>query len=189
VYQLKIDREAAIIEVELDGTLRGEDTARFGRELQEAIGALAGREIRVELDARTLRPVAPEVAEMLRHLWALAIRSGVRRIAELAPGGVVGLQLGRIAQESGADRILRRFVDERAAGDWLREAEPPSQRTAAVVASGRRTASRAQIEAAVAPPASEPPLSPRRTTWRDLTLEPAPLSPRRFPGPDGKPKA
>ena len=130
----RIDRGAAIIDVDLDGTLRAEDTARFVRELQEAIAALVGREIRMKIDARTLRPVAPEVAEMLRAVQAIAIRSGVRRIAELVGGGVVALQLGRVAQESGADRILRRFVDERAAREWVREADSaePARR------SGRR---------------------------------------------------
>jgi hypothetical protein len=208
VYELRIDREAAVIAVVLDGNLRAEDMGRFAREVQEAIGTLSlgAREIRMKLDARTLRPVAPEVAELMRNVQFLAIRSGLRRIAELSSGGVVALQLGRIAQESGAERILRRFTDERAAGEWLREADPPSQRAAALISSGRRTASRAQIdavpaapaadprrrtasraeiEASLAGPGSEPPLSPRRTTWRDLSVDPAPLSPRRIPGSDG----
>jgi hypothetical protein len=167
VYELKVDREAAIIDVGLDGNLRAEDMQRFARELQEAIGALGGREVRLKVDARTLRPVAPEVAELLRVAQALAMRSGVRRIAELVQGGVVALQLGRVAQESGADRILRRFTDERHARDWLREVEPPSQRHAGGAApSGRRTLPRHVIEAPTSGPSSEPPLSPRRTARR-----------------------
>jgi hypothetical protein len=187
VYEIRIDRAAAIIDVDLDGTLRAEDMARLGRELQEAIAGLVGREVRIKVDARTLRPVAPEVAEMLRAAQALAIRSGVRRIAELVAGGVVALQLGRVAQESGADRYLRRFVDERAAREWVRETEPPSQRAGvAPASSGRRTSSRALLETSLNGPGSEPPLSPRRTTGRDIVAAPSsspgsepPLSPRR----------
>jgi hypothetical protein len=189
VYELKVDRDQAIVDVSLDGTLREEDAQRFARELQEAIAGFGGREIRLKVDARTLRPVSPEVAETIRAAQALAVRSGVRRIAELVQGGVVALQLGRIAQESGVDRFLRRFVDERVARDWLRDGDAPRSAPAAPSSSpGRRTASRPFLDAAptAAPPRvpveslfAEAPGPSRRTTRPEA---PAPVPPSSNPG-------
>ncbi|MFP2933134.1 hypothetical protein ACLESO_49905 [Pyxidicoccus sp. 3LG] len=119
MFQIEVDRKHAIVEFILDGYLRVEEMQRFVTELRRATDSLEGRSIKLKADVRTFRPVSPEAADLLRRGQEYALRAGVVRVAELVDSQIVALQLGRIARESRADRILKRFWQESDARQWL----------------------------------------------------------------------
>jgi hypothetical protein len=119
VYSIEINKQHALVEFSLDGTIRADEMMRFMNELKAATVSLAGTEMKVLVDVRTFRPASPEVAEMIRQVQANGLKDGVKRVAELVDSQVVALQLNRVARESGTDKILRRFSDAREARDWL----------------------------------------------------------------------
>ncbi|WP_309891566.1 STAS/SEC14 domain-containing protein [Archangium sp.] len=119
MYSIEINKQHALVEFSLDGTIRADEMMRFMNELKAATVSLAGTEMKVLVDVRTFRPASPEVAEMIRQVQANGLEDGVKRVAELVDSQVVALQLNRVARESGTDKILRRFSDAREARDWL----------------------------------------------------------------------
>ncbi|MEW5848984.1 MAG: STAS/SEC14 domain-containing protein [Myxococcota bacterium] len=122
MYSIHIDHERAVVSLSLRGLIHMTEMVAFVSELRIATQALAGRCIRIRADVREFRPVAPNVAELLRQIQAFGLQSGVVRVAEVVNSNVTALQLNRIARESGTDRILRRFSDETEADAWLAEA-------------------------------------------------------------------
>lgn len=121
MFSIKVDRLRAVISYELEGRLEDEELRRFDHELAEVLGSLQGREIRMKADLRGLKPVSPEAAERLRRLQAYALDCGAMKLAEIVDNHepLLSLQLGRIARESGCERITRRFPTDGAARDWL----------------------------------------------------------------------
>lgn len=132
MYEIKIDQDHSIVEFVLEGIVRIDEMQQFVQSLQRATLDLRGREIKIKADLRALRPAAPEVTEMIRHVQEFGIRSGVKRVAEIVESDVIALQLNRVAHESGTDKILRRFWEEDSARDWLihgGEPAPPRRAT------------------------------------------------------------
>jgi len=119
VYRIDIDQQHAIIELILDGLIRQDEMVKFAAEAKAATAGLAGRDIKVKADMRTFRPSSQEVAEMLRGVQEFGLQNGVKRVAELVESQLVVLQLNRVARESGADKIIRRFTDDASARRWL----------------------------------------------------------------------
>jgi hypothetical protein len=123
MYRVDVDGQQALIDVVLDGTLRQEEMRKLGLELKSTIRKLAGRDIKVRADMRTLRAASPEVAEQLGDVLRFALRHGVKRMAELVHSPLVKLQQSRLARESGAEKILRQFGDDQTAQRWLFQPE------------------------------------------------------------------
>ncbi|MCP3143962.1 STAS/SEC14 domain-containing protein [Pyxidicoccus xibeiensis] len=119
MFQLEVDRRHAIVDFILDGYLRVEEMQRFVAQLRAATESLRGRDIKLKADLRTFKPVSPEAADLLRRAQEYGLRCGVVRVAELVESQIVSLQLQRIARESRADRVLKRFWQESAARQWL----------------------------------------------------------------------
>jgi hypothetical protein len=119
VFDIKVDRIHAIVEFVLEGRVRLEEMENFVSELRKACETVQGRDFTIKADVRGFRPMAPEVAEMIRAVQQFGIELGVKRVAEIIESDIVALQLNRVARESGTDKILRRFWDEDAAHEWL----------------------------------------------------------------------
>jgi hypothetical protein len=119
VFEVKVDRIKAIVEAVLSGPVELEEVQEFVHELEVALASLQGREIKMLGDLRGLKPVAPKAADLLRMSQTYALDLGVVRAAEIVDSEVVGLQLTRIARESGFDRVSRRFAEDAAAREWL----------------------------------------------------------------------
>jgi hypothetical protein len=119
VYRIDIDREHAIISFVLDGSIRPEEMKQFFEGMKEAAATLSGREIKVKSDLRTFKPLSQESVETAREMQQLGMQLGVIRVAELVASPTAALQLNRVARESGADKIMRRFSDEAEARAWL----------------------------------------------------------------------
>lgn len=119
MYQIQVDRVHNIIELVLDGYIPAEEMQRLTEEMGRIMSTLQGRDIKLKVDARTFKPASPEAVEILRKAQEQGLQAGVKRVAELVESQIVALQLNRVARESGADKILRRFWDEGAARQWL----------------------------------------------------------------------
>jgi hypothetical protein len=119
VYQIQVDRVHNIVELVLDGYIPAEEMQRLTEEVGRNIATLQGRDIKLKVDARTFKPASPEAVEILRKAQEQGLQAGVKRVAELVESQIVALQLNRVARESGADKILRRFWDDGAARQWL----------------------------------------------------------------------
>lgn len=127
MFQVKVDRIKALVELSLDGRIEGDEVKAFGQELETVLATLQGREIKLLMDLRGLKPVAPESAEVIRRFQERALDTGVSRFAEVVDSELLSLQLGRIARESGVDRVGRRFTTAAAAREWLLQPPgPPS---------------------------------------------------------------
>lgn len=120
MFDVRVDRIHAIVEYVLGGRVLEEEMQQCMGELRHALFSLQGRDVQLVADVRGFRPMSPEVAETLREIQVLAMELGVRRIAEIIESDIVALQLKRVARESGAEKILRRFPDEDTALEWLR---------------------------------------------------------------------
>jgi hypothetical protein len=127
VYQIQVDKVHTVIELVLDGYIPVEEMKRLCEEMIQIVTSLKGRDIKVKVDARTFKPASPEAVEILRKLQEQGLQAGVKRVAELVESQIVALQLNRVARESGADRILRRFWDDSAARQWLTDGEPAEE--------------------------------------------------------------
>ena len=123
MYRMDVDRQHALIDLVLDGLIRREEMLELVEELKSVIRRFAGRSIKVKADMRTLKASSPEVAEMLGEVQRYALEHGVMRMAELVVSPLVLLQLNRLERHSGADKIVRRFGDDRAARQWLLQDE------------------------------------------------------------------
>ncbi|HTN90072.1 MAG TPA: STAS/SEC14 domain-containing protein [Sorangium sp.] len=119
MYQLKIDRINAVIEVTLKGVVRAEEAQAYAAEYKKALGSLYGRRIRVLVDFRGFSIASEQATELLRDTGATSAAMGVIRTAELVQSDLAALQAGRIARESGTAEIVRVFKDEGAARAWL----------------------------------------------------------------------
>ncbi|WP_438004721.1 STAS/SEC14 domain-containing protein [Sorangium sp. So ce321] len=119
MYQLKIDRINALIEVTLKGVVRAEEAQAYAAEYRKALGSLYGRRIRVLVDFRGFSIASEQATELLRDIGATSAAMGVIRTAELVKSDLAALQAGRIARESGTADIVRVFKDEGAARAWL----------------------------------------------------------------------
>lgn len=121
MFSIKVDRLRAVVSFALEGRIEDEEFRRFDHELAEVLGSLQGRDIQLKADLRGLKPVSPEAAERLRRLQAYALDCGATKLAEIVDGRepLLSLQLGRIARESGCERITRRFPTDGTARDWL----------------------------------------------------------------------
>jgi hypothetical protein len=119
VFQVKVDRIRAVVEIALGGHVPTSEMEQFLKELRQVLASLQGREIRMKADLRTFRPMAPEVAEILRKAHEFALSVGVTQIAEIVESDLLALQLNRVARESGGDKIVRRFWTEETAMEWL----------------------------------------------------------------------
>ena len=97
----------------------------FDAELYGVLESLQGRNIRINADLRGLKPVAPQVAEILRRRQEHALECGTTKIAEVVDSEVLALQLKRIARESGSDHITRRFPSDIAARAWILDDNAP----------------------------------------------------------------
>jgi len=118
VFEIKVDRINALVEIAVEGRVVVDEMERFLAELKAVLASLQGRAIVIKADLRGISPVAPEVTEMLRRGQDHAIGIGVRRIAEIVESEQ------RVARESGGERILRCFRDEAAALEWLLDGRP-----------------------------------------------------------------
>jgi hypothetical protein len=121
LFQVKVDRSNALVEVSLEGSIRPDEMHQFVARAMGAIHELAqqGHPVKALADLRQFRATSPEATEILRQGQEAAMRAGMVRIAELLSGELVTLQLNRIARASGMERILRRFQDEQEARRWL----------------------------------------------------------------------
>ncbi|AKT37787.1 hypothetical protein [Chondromyces crocatus] len=119
MFLIKVDRIRALVLCTLWGRIELDEMRRFDTEFGDALTCLQGRNIRINADFRGLKPVAPQIAEILRRRQEHALDCGATKIAEVADSEVLSLQLTRIARESGADRITRRFPTDLAARVWL----------------------------------------------------------------------
>ncbi|WP_437304044.1 STAS/SEC14 domain-containing protein [Sorangium sp. So ce388] len=119
MYQLKIDRINAVIEVTLKGVVRAEEAQAYAAEYKKALGSLYGRRIRVLVDFRGFSIASEQATELLRDTGATSAAMGVIRTAELVQSDLAALQAGRIARESGTAELVRVFKDEGAARAWL----------------------------------------------------------------------
>ncbi|WP_437753248.1 STAS/SEC14 domain-containing protein [Sorangium sp. So ce1389] len=119
MYQLKIDRINAVIEVTLKGVVRAEEAQAYAAEYKKALGSLYGRRIRVLVDFRGFSIASEQATELLRDIGATSAAMGVIRTAELVQSDLAALQAGRIARESGTAELVRVFKDEGAARAWL----------------------------------------------------------------------
>lgn len=122
MYAIHVDHQRAIVSLSLKGVIQMPEMAAFCAELRVATAGLKGRPIKIHADVRHFRPVAQDVADLLRQVQEFGIQSGVTRVAEMVGSEIIALQLNRVARESGTDRILRRFHDEDQAQAWLSEA-------------------------------------------------------------------
>jgi hypothetical protein len=116
---VKVDRINAVVEFALGGHMPTSEMERFLAELRQVLSSLQGRDIRMKADFREFKPMSPEVAEMVRRADGFVLGVGVNRIAEIVESDLLSLQLNRVARESGAERIIRRFPTEEAAMEWL----------------------------------------------------------------------
>jgi hypothetical protein len=123
VYQIQVDRVHTLIEIVLEGYIPAEEMQRLAEEMGRIVADFKGREIKLKVDARTFKPASPEAVEILRSMQEQGLQAGVKRVAELVESQIVALQLNRVARESGADKILRRFWDDGAARQWLTSGE------------------------------------------------------------------
>ncbi|WP_437501377.1 STAS/SEC14 domain-containing protein [Sorangium sp. So ce1099] len=119
MYQLKIDRINALIEVTLKGVVRAEEAQAYAAEYKKALGSLYGRRIRVLVDFRGFSIASEQATELLRDIGTTSAVMGVIRTAELVQSDLAALQAGRIARESGTAELVRVFKDESAARAWL----------------------------------------------------------------------
>ncbi|QRO02657.1 STAS/SEC14 domain-containing protein [Archangium violaceum] len=121
MFQVKVDKSRAIVEVTLEGSIRPDEMRQFVEQSVAAIRDLAaqGRVVKSLADLRHFRATSPEATEILRQGQQAAMQAGMKRIAELVGSELATLQLNRVARASGMDRILRRFDDEQAARQWL----------------------------------------------------------------------
>ncbi len=119
MYRIDIDREHAIISFVLDGSIRPEEMKQFFEAMKAAAATLGGREFKVMSDLRTFKPLPQESADMAREMQQLGMQLGVVRVAEVVASPTAALQLNRVARESGVDKIMRRFSDEKEARAWL----------------------------------------------------------------------
>lgn len=121
LFQVKVDRSNALVEVSLEGSVRPDEMHQFVAQAVGAIRELAqeGRPVKALADLRQFRATSPEATEILQHGQAAAMQAGMVRIAELLAGELATLQLNRVARASGMERILRRFQDEQEARRWL----------------------------------------------------------------------
>ncbi len=123
MYQIQVDKVHTVIELVLDGYIPVEEMQRLAEEMGQIVMSFKGRDIKLKVDARTFKPASPEAVEILRKVQEQGLQAGVKRVAELVESQIVALQLNRVARESGADRILRRFWDDGAARQWLTHGE------------------------------------------------------------------
>jgi hypothetical protein len=119
VYRIKADPATNTVRFRLDGVIHDEEMKKFLDELRAATLSVAGRPIKILADVRAFRPASPQGTEMIRNVQLFGLEHGVARVAEVVDSQTVALQLNRIAQESGTDKILRRFWDEESAVNWL----------------------------------------------------------------------
>lgn len=124
MFEVKVDRISALVEIVVGGQILVEEMECLLSEVKAVLASLQGRGILIKADVRGLRPVAPEVAEMLRRCMDHAVGTGVRRIGEIVESELVALQIQRLARESGAERVLRCFRDEASAVEWLLHGDP-----------------------------------------------------------------
>jgi hypothetical protein len=123
VFEVKVDRITALVELVLEGRVLAEEMERFLGELKEVLVSLQGRDVKIKADVRGFSPVAPEVAEMIRKGQEYALGLGVKRMAYVVESDLVALQLNRLARESGTGKIMRCFWDEAEAVEWLLHSE------------------------------------------------------------------
>ncbi|MGK4000558.1 STAS/SEC14 domain-containing protein [Sorangium sp. So ce1024] len=121
MYQLKIDRINALIEVTFKGVMRAEEAQAYAAEYRKALDSLCGRKIRALVDLRGFSVASEEATELLRDIGATSAAMGVIRTAELVHSDLAALQASRIAREAGTSDHVRIFKDEGAARAWLLE--------------------------------------------------------------------
>ncbi|AUX46131.1 hypothetical protein SOCE26_076360 [Sorangium cellulosum] len=119
MYQIKIDKINALVEVTLQGVLRTEEAQVYAVEYGKALRTLYGRKIRILVDLRGFSIASEEATELLRDLDATSAELGVIRIAELVQSDLAALQASRIAREAGIGDRLKIFKDSAAARAWL----------------------------------------------------------------------
>ncbi|WP_437965378.1 STAS/SEC14 domain-containing protein [Sorangium sp. So ce260] len=119
MYQIKIDRINALIEVALQGVVRTEEAHAYAAEYRKALGSLYGRRIRVLMDLRGFSIASEEATELLRDIEVNSAAMGVVRAAALVQSDLAALQAGRIAREAGTGQVVRIFKDEGSARSWL----------------------------------------------------------------------
>ncbi|WP_437808822.1 STAS/SEC14 domain-containing protein [Sorangium sp. So ce1078] len=119
MYQIKIDKINALIEVALQGVVRTEEAHAYAAEYRKALGSLYGRRIRVLMDLRGFSIASEEATELLRDIEVSSAAMGVVRAAALVQSDLAALQAGRIAREAGTGQVVRIFKDEGSARSWL----------------------------------------------------------------------
>ncbi|WP_437671657.1 STAS/SEC14 domain-containing protein [Sorangium sp. So ce131] len=119
MYQIKIDKINALVEVTLQGVLRTEEAQAYAADYGKALRSLYGRKVRILADLRGFSIASEEATELLRELDATSAEMGVIRIAELVQSDLAALQANRIAREAGIGDRLKIFKDAAAARAWL----------------------------------------------------------------------
>lgn len=119
MFNIKVDLTNTIIEFTLADTILIPEMQQFVNGLREATTSVAGKEIKIKADLRGFKPGTPEVADMIRAVQEFGIKSGVKRVAEIVESQAVALELNKVAQGSGTDKILRRFWEDESAREWL----------------------------------------------------------------------
>lgn len=124
MHKVKVDEEAALVEVTLWGQIAPEESPGLCAEVRRAIGSLRGRPIKILVDAQFLRPVAPDIADEFRAVQEYGVSVGVHRVAQVIDSSVVMLQRTRIQREAGTDPMTQTFRELAAARRWLLSDEP-----------------------------------------------------------------
>lgn len=123
MHKIKVDDSTALIEVTLDGLIGSDESRTLCAELRRVLTTLAGRPIKILVDAQFLQPVSPEVADEFRSVQRYGKALGLDRVAQVVESSVVILQRNRIMRESGTDPMTRTFRDREAARRWLTRRE------------------------------------------------------------------
>jgi hypothetical protein len=119
MHKIKVDDSAAFIEVTLDGLIGSDESRTLCAELRRVLTTLAGRPIKILVDAQFLQPLSPEVADEFRSVQRYGKALGLDRVAQVVESSVVLLQRTRIMRESGTDPQTRTFRDRELARRWL----------------------------------------------------------------------
>lgn len=119
MHKIKVDESVALIDVTLDGLIGSDESRALCAELRRVLTTLAGRPIKILVDAQFLQPVSPEVADEFRAVQRYGKALGLDRVAQVVESSVVLLQRTRIMRESGTDPQTRTFRDREAAKRWL----------------------------------------------------------------------
>ena len=77
LFQVKVDRSNALVEVSLEGSVRPEEMHQFVAQAVGAIRELAqeGRPVKALADLRQFRATSPEATEILQHGQAAAMQA------------------------------------------------------------------------------------------------------------------